>query len=178
MDFLKDHFLGSVDTEQDTEQDTAQGTEQDKVQDPTQGIEQDKVQDTEIGVDTESKGKSGKKTTGVKTAGKKLTDKKLTDKKLKEGYRVVSFDLKENVLKEEFNAVLDDVEKAVALINLDTVVLSDFKLERLQESKDRLKEHRSIESERKRSLKQQIKDEELRLKEFAKSQENDDLDLF
>ena len=178
VDFLKDHFLGSVDTEQDTEQDTAQGTEQDKVQDPTQGIEQDKVQDTEIGVDTESKGKSGKKTTGVKTAGKKLTDKKLTDKKLKEGYRVVSFDLKENVLKEEFNAVLDDVEKAVALINLDTVVLSDFKLERLQESKDRLKEHRSIESERKRSLKQQIKDEELRLKEFAKSQENDDLDLF
>lgn len=166
VDFLKDHFLGSVDTEQDTEQDT------------TQGIEQDKVQDTEIGVDTESKGKSGKKTTGVKTAGKKLTDKKLTDKKLKEGYRVVSFDLKENVLKEEFNAVLDDVEKAVALINLDTVVLSDFKLERLQESKDRLKEHRSIESERKRSLKQQIKDEELRLKEFAKSQENDDLDLF
>lgn len=166
VDFLKDHFLGSVDTEQDTEQDT------------TQGIEQDKVQDTEIGVDTESKGKSGKKTTGVKTAGKKLTDKKLTDKKLKEGYRVVSFDLKENVLKEEFNAVLDDVEKAVPLINLDTVVLSDFKLERLQESKDRLKEHRSIESERKRSLKQQIKDEELRLKEFAKSQENDDLDLF
>ena len=178
VDFLKDHFLGSVDTEQDTEQDTAQGTEQDKVQDPTQGIEQDKVQDTEIGVDTESKGKSGKKTTGVKTAGKKLTDKKLTDKKLKEGYRVVSFDLKENVLKEEFNAVLDDVEKAVALINLDTVVLSDFKLERLQESKDRLKEHRSIESERKRSLKQQIKDEELRLKEFAKSQENDDIDFF
>lgn len=166
VDFLKDHFLGSVDTEQDTEQDT------------TQGIEQDKVQDTEIGVDTESKGKSGKKTTGVKTAGKKLTDKKLTDKKLKEGYRTVSFDLKENVLKEEFNSVLDDVEKAVALINLDTVVLSDFKLERLQESKDRLKEHRSIESERKRSLKQQIKDEELRLKEFAKSQENDDLDLF
>ena len=166
VDFLKDHFLGSVDTEQDTEQDT------------TQGIEQDKVQDTEIGVDTESKGKSGKKTTGVKTAGKKLTDKKLTDKKLKEGYRVVSFDLKENVLKEEFNSVLDDVEKAVPLINLDTVVLSDFKLERLQESKDRLKEHRSIESERKRSLKQQIKDEELRLKEFAKSQENDDLDLF
>lgn len=166
VDFLKDHFLGSVDTEQDTEQDT------------TQGIEQDKVQDTEIGVDTESKEKSGKKTTGVKTAGKKLTDKKLTDKKLKEGYRVVSFDLKENVLKEEFNSVLDDVEKAVPLINLDTVVLSDFKLERLQESKDRLKEHRSIESERKRSLKQQIKDEELRLKEFAKSQENDDLDLF
>lgn len=166
VDFLKDHFLGSVDTEQDTEQDT------------TQGIEQDKVQDTEIGVDTESKGKSGKKTTGVKTAGKKLTDKKLTDKKLKEGYRVVSFDLKENVLKDEFNAVLDDVEKAVALINLDTVVLSDFKLERLQESKDRLKEHRSIESERKRSLKQQIKDEELRLKEFAKSQENDDIDFF
>ena len=166
VDFLKDHFLGSVDTEQDTEQDT------------TQGIEQDKVQDTEIGVDTESKGKSGKKTTGVKTAGKKLTDKKLTDKKLKEGYRVVSFDLKENVLKEEFNAVLDDVEKAVGLINLDTVVLSDFKLERLQESKDRLKEHRSIESERKRSLKQQIKDEELRLKDFAKSQENDDIDFF
>lgn len=166
VDFLKDHFLGSVDTEQDTEQDT------------TQGIEQDKVQDTEIGVDTESKGKSGKKTTGVKTAGKKLTDKKLTDKKLKEGYRVVSFDLKENVLKEEFNSVLDDVEKAVPLINLDTVVLSDFKLERLQESKDRLKEHRSIESERKRSLKQQIKDEELRLKEFAKSQENDDIDFF
>lgn len=165
VEYLKDHFLGNGEFKQDSAQETAQET--------AQGTAQGTAQNTESGVDASPNEKSDKKATDKKTI-----DKKAIDKKLKEGYRVVSFDLKENVLKEEFNAVLDDVEKAVALINLDTVVLSDFKLERLQESKDRLKEHRSIESERKRSLKQQIKDEELRLKEFAKSQENDDLDLF
>ena len=161
VEYLKEKFLGNGEFKQDSAQETAQET--------AQGT----AQNTESGVDASPNEKSDKKATDKKTI-----DKKAIDKKLKEGYRVVSFDLKENVLKEEFNAVLDDVEKAVALINLDTVVLSDFKLERLQESKDRLKEHRSIESERKRSLKQHIKDEEIRLKEFAKSQENDDLDLF
>ena len=165
VEYLKDHFLGNGEFKQDSAQETAQET--------AQGTAQGTAQNTESGVDASPNEKSDKKATDKKTI-----DKKAIDKKLKEGYRVVSFDLKENVLKEEFNAVLDDVEKAVALINLDTVVLSDFKLERLQESKDRLKEHRSIESERKRSLKQQIKDEELRLKEFAKSQENDDIDFF
>lgn len=158
LEYLKEKFLGDECKEHDKDQDTEQNTES--------------------GVDAEPKGKTSKKITDNKLTVKKTIDKKAIDKKLKEGYRIVSFDLKENVLKEEFNAVLDDVEKAVALINLDTVVLSDFKLERLQESKDRLKEHRSIESERKRSLKQHIKDEEIRLKEFAKSQENDDLDFF
>ena len=105
-------------------------------------------------------------------------EKKFINAEKKKGYRITSFKLKSQISKIEFNQSLDDLETAISLIDLDSVVVSDFSLERELDSKDRTKIKQRLKREHQRELKQQMAENDLYQEQLAKSLNEDDMDFY